>query len=81
MSEAFDLKLAEETLALANRPDQCYKALSLMASALEEIKTVREDRDFYQRAFKLLGNTRKKDCPYCVWHKDLGKSDDIRTAR
>lgn len=61
MSEAFDLKLAEETLALANRPDQCYKALSLMARALEEIKTVREDRDFYQRAFLLLSKAHQSD--------------------
>lgn len=47
----------------------------------KQVKELTEDRDFYQRAFLLLSETRKKDCPYCVWHKDLGRSDDIRSAR
>lgn len=72
MSEQRELEL------IAHVGSQPY---SVVLELVDEIKKMREDRDFYKRAFKLLSKTRKKDCPYCVWHKDLGKSEDIRTAR
>jgi hypothetical protein len=53
-------------------PQHAQQALT---DAIAEIDRLEGERDFYQRAFKLLSKTRKKDCPYCVWHKDLGKSD------